>query len=183
MTDRYAEDYTEIPMVLTQHSGLRDEILALIRDQPMPGKVTEGEHRLEEFRDILADLVNGQIDLPRAIWRTEAELPQQASPHRENNRVFPASWAERLVRTQYSRFYNQAVMEQLLARGETECFVPHSAIEESTSPCSQQLAGRNHDLEVLHERLIESYANGKWSQQVKIPNHPYCTHVVAPARP
>jgi hypothetical protein len=130
MTSRYAEDFTEIPTVLNQNPGLRAEMLALIRDQPMPGKVTEGGARLEDFREILTDLARGDIDLSRAIWRTEAELPQQASPHQHNNRVSPTGWAERLVRTQYSRFYNQAVMEQLLARGETQCFVPHSTIEE-----------------------------------------------------
>jgi hypothetical protein len=128
MSDILASDFTEVLTVFSQNDELRNAALALIANQPMPGKVTEGEERLEEFRVILTDLVNGQIDLTEAYERTSVDLPRQASPHSGNNRVFPDGWEERLVRTQLSRFYNQAVMEKLLSEGENECFVPILAL-------------------------------------------------------
>lgn len=182
MAEVYAQDFHGIAAVLAQNSELRVRVLLLIEVQPMPGKVTEGGDRMARFRAILVDLVNGQIDLQRAIHRTQAELPRQMSLHSSNNRVFCQDWDERLVRTQLSRFYNQAVMEKLLEDGETMCHVPHSAAEQSDSKCSMVLAGRNHDLRSLYNLLISSYAQGNWSQVVKIPDHPHCTHVIVPAK-
>lgn len=182
MAALYANEFSEISAVLRQNNELCSAILQLVDTQPMPGKVTEGGDRLARFRMVLRDLVTGQIELLEAFRRTEAELSRQKSIHASNNRVFPAKWAERLVRTQFSRFYNQAVMEKLLAEGQTECFVPHSGDEAPDSPCSRQLAGANHPLQVLYDRLIQSYADDNWTQDVKIPNHPNCTHVVTPAR-
>jgi hypothetical protein len=181
MPDILASDFTGVLTVFSQNDELRNAALNLIANQPMPGKVTEGEGRLEKFRVILTDLVNGQINLTEAYVRTSVDLPRQASPHSGNNRVFPDGWEERLVRTQLSRFYNQAVMEKLLSEGENQCFVPHSSAEASDSACSIHLAGSNHDLKTLYNRLVDSYTNGKWIQDVKIPNHPHCTHVVSRA--
>lgn len=178
MPEMLANDFAGISAALSQDDVLRNQVLVLIAHQPMAGKVTEGGDRLERFRVILSDLVNGYIDLEKAFLRTYDELPRETSPHDGNNRVFAASWEERLVRTQFSRFYNQAVMEKLLAEGETQCFVPHSSAEKADSPCSVQLADFNHDLKTLYNRLVESYATGNFTQVVKIPNHPHCTHVV-----
>lgn len=182
MADIYADDFAGIPAALTQNENLRRSVLSLIAEQPMAGKVTEGGNRLQTFRNILADLVEGRIDLETAFRQTEAELPRSTSIHGGSNRVFAANWAERLVRTQYSRFYNQAVMETLLAEGQTQCYVPHSTDEDSSSSCSRQLAGSNHNLRALYDRLRRSYADGVWGQDVKIPDHPHCTHVVRPLR-
>lgn len=182
MPELYANDFTEIPVVLSQNEGLRRAMLDLIDNQPMPGKVTEGGNRLTRFRGVLKELTAGRIDLPEAYRLTKTELPRDASIHSHNNRVFPANWGERLVRTQFSRFYNQTVMEKLLADGHTRCFVPHSSAEAPDSPCSRQLAGANHDLRTLYDRLVQSYAEGNWVKGVKIPDHPHCTHVVTPVR-
>jgi hypothetical protein len=182
MSEVLANDFTEIPTVLSQNEALRNAVVALVATDAMAGKVTEGGDRLERFRAILTDLVNGQIGLGEAIRRTQAELPRQTSPYSGNNRVFASNWEERLVRTQLSRFYNQGVMEQLLAEGETQCFVPHSPAEDPDSNCSRQLAGQNHDVKALYERLVTSYRDGVWSQSVKIPDHPHCTHVVTRAK-
>ena len=96
--------------------------------------------------------------------------------------MFASGWAERLVRTQFSRFYNQAVLQQLTAHGDTECFVPHSASEQASSQCSQLLAGRTHNVQGLLTLLADSYALGQFSKTPKIPDHPHCTHVVRPAQ-
>ena len=175
----YADDFAGISMTLAQNDDLRLLMLDLVASQPMAGKVTEGGDRLQTFRSILAALVEGRIDLATSFRRTEVELPRSASIHGGSNRVFAANWAERLVRTQYSRFYNQAVMETLLAQGQARCFVPHSADEDGSSACSRQLAGSDHSVKALHDLLRQSYGAGVWGG-VKIPDHPHCTHVVRP---
>ena len=182
MSEVLANDFNEILSVLSQNDELRSAVLRLAETEPVAGKVTEGGNRLAHFRQILQDLVNNEIDLQEAFLRVHDELPRNTSLHGNNNRVFPDGWEERLMRTQLSRFYNQAVMEKLLAEGETECFVPHSSSEDSASPCSSQLAGRNQNLNTLHSRLVESYGQGNFSRDVKIPNHPHCTHVVTRAK-
>lgn len=176
----YANDFTEIPAALAGNQPLRDAMLALIANQPIAGKATEGDNRLNTFREILHELTTGTINIHQAIRRVESELPADSSAYAGNNQVFPHGWAERLVRTQFSRFYNQAVLEELIARGETECFVPHSPSEQGTAPCSQVLAGRTHSVRLLHTLLVDSYGLGHWSDIPKVPDHPHCTHVVAP---
>jgi len=182
MYSRYAHQFSEIPATLAEVPELREEILRLIDAEPMAGKVTEGGDRLDNFRLILRQLVTGEIDLSAAYYLTERELPRSQSIHAADNRVFPSGWAERLVRTQFSRFYNQAIMEDSMNDGETECYVPHSSEEDGNSECSLTLAGRTHDLKLLHDRLIASYRNGNWSREPKIPGHPHCTHVITPTR-
>lgn len=84
------------------------------------------------------------------------------------------------MRTQLSQFYNRAAMEKLRAAGYDRVFVPHSIAEKPESPCSQGLAGANQDLSTLYDRLIASYRDGKFSDELKIPHHPHCTHTVKP---
>jgi hypothetical protein len=80
------------------------------------------------------------------------------------------------------RYYNQAVLEALSKAGDTRCFVPHSRDEKGDSLCSQDLAGAEHDVKPLLDRLIDQYERGNWSKDVvKIPGHPHCTHVVRPS--
>jgi hypothetical protein len=148
--------------------------------QPMPGKVTEGGDRLARFRTLLTDLVNGAIAVDEAYRQTGLQLPRHTSPHANSNRVFPSGWEERLVRTQLSRLYNQAVLEALRDAGQNSCFVPHSSAEDAGTACSVQLAGKAHEVSVLYDRLVQSYTYGQWSSQVKVPDHPHCTHVVRP---
>jgi hypothetical protein len=136
MSDILANEFSEINSVLLQNEPLRNRVITLIENQPIAGKVTEGIPRLEAFRAIMVDLVNGNLNLNEAIQKTQIDLSPQSSAHGNNIRVFPANWDERLVRTQLSRFYNQAVMEQLLEEGETQCFVPHSSEERADSDCS-----------------------------------------------
>ena len=177
----YATDFTSIPTALASNQALRDAMLALIETDSVPGKVTEGGTRLATFRKILKDLTGGTVNIFQAISRVDSELSRGGSVHASNNRVFPDGWAERLVRTQFSRFYNQAVLDELVARGDKECFVPHSPSEDANSPCSRLLAGKNQLVAELRARLVNSYSLGDWSdKQPKIPDHPHCTHVVLP---
>ena len=179
----FAEDFFDIPSTLARNTALLASMCELITSQPTPGKVTEGGDRLDRLRLILTDLAHGRIGYYDAFHRAEIELPRRASRYSRLNNVFPDGWGERLIRTQFSRFYNQAVMEHLLALGETECHVPHSRNELSGTRCTSFLAGRNHNLRRLHEQTVNSYAFGRWDQTAaKIPDHPHCTHVVVPRR-
>nr|WP_282559932.1 hypothetical protein [Providencia rettgeri] len=177
----YASDFEEIPSALKNNVELRNHIISLIKTKNIVGKVTEGSGRLDKFRVILTNLVNGQSTLADAIATTESELERYTSNYPDNNRVFAKGWAERLVRTQLSRFYNQSIMEMELSKGRTECYVPPSRNEDASSNCSQILAGKSHDISHLLNLLVSSYENGVWGDNTpKIPDHPHCTHVVKP---
>lgn len=176
----FASDFYAIPAALAENEDLRERVLGLVQRAPMPGKVLEGDDRLARFRAILTDLVQGKIGLAEAYWRTEEELPRETSPYSYDSRVFALGWPERLVRVQFSRFYNQAVLERLREQGVATCFVPHTESEDPGSPCTQQLAGREHPIAILYRRLIDAYARGEWADLPKIPDHPHCTHVIKP---
>ena len=182
MPKGYATQFSEIPSALGDNARLRDRVLDLIKRDPIPGKVLEGGNRLATFRSLIARVMSGQVSIAEAYRQAEVELPRQQSPHSASNRVFPSGWGERLVRTQISRFYNQAVLELTVEDGIASVDVPHSSEEDSSSDCTRLLAGGRHDAKQLLERLVRAYAQGDFSMQdPKVPHHPHCTHVVVPA--
>lgn len=176
----YATEFIEITQSVNNNDALKARILGLIQDEPIPGKATEGGDRLENLKDILTDYFNGSVDLSQAIADVEFRLPRHYSPYEHNNRVFPQGWAERLIRTSVSRFYNQAVLTEIVESGGAECFIGHSSSEGSDSNCSQQLAGSRQSASDMLTRLTNAYRDGNWSKEVKIPDHPHCTHTVQP---
>lgn len=180
MSVSHAKDFHQIQESLTINSTLKHKTLNLVQYEPIAGKVTTGASRLEDFREILIDFFDLKIDLNVAITNVESRLPRQQSMFSGDNRVFASGWAERLVRTQVSRFYNQAVLETIIESGSDDCFVNHSTSEQSSSKCSQQLAGKTHSAKVMLERLKSSYGDGEWNKDLKIPEHPHCTHTFCP---
>jgi len=181
MVDKFANDFFEILDVLSREQELKNKVVSLMNERPIHGQSTEEPERLAAFRGILVKLVKGEISsLEKAYAAVESELPRNTSKYSGNNSVFPQNWGERLVRIQLSRFYNQAVFEILQESSKANCFVPHSSHEDSSTPCSQHLAGKEHEIKLLHERLIKNYDEGNYDTTLKIPNHPQCTHVVKP---
>lgn len=180
--NKYARQFSEILPALSENHELRDRVLQLIRSEPIPGKVLEGEGRTDTLRTILIDLVDGEGEsLEGAVFKSEERLDRNDSVHASDNRVFASGWSERLMRTQLSRFYNQAVLLQLTENDAgAECFVPHTDIEHSASKCSAEIAGRWHQASTMLSALVENYSEGNWSKEPKIPEHPHCSHVVAP---
>ncbi|MCK0746349.1 hypothetical protein [Chromohalobacter nigrandesensis] len=176
----YATEFSEISQSVNNNDNLKSRVLELIKDEPIPGKVTEGEVRLENLKDILTRYFNGTIGIPQAITDVECRLPRHGSPYKNNNRVFPQGWSERLVRTSISRFYNQAVLTEIVESGGAECFIGHSSSESAGSNCSQLLAGSRQSASDMLDRLTNAYRDGNWSKEVKIPSHPHCTHTVQP---
>lgn len=177
----YASEFKEISSAIKVNAEVRQHMIDLIQSAPLPGKIVEGGNRLNDCRQILIDFANGRLDLMAAYRETENKLPRYTSIHAHDNRVFASGWAERLIRTQVSRFYNQAVMELALKRGESQCFVPSSTEEQASSQCSIFLAGKTHDISHLHGLLVRAYEQGNWGDKSpKIPDHPHCTHVVKP---
>lgn len=178
--DVWAQQFRDIPETLAIRPDLRDRMLALLVAHELPVLVTEGGERRADRRAILAALFDGALTLDQAIAETERRLGRETSPHRANNRVFATGWARRLIHTHTSVLYCWAVLEHQLAAGQSRCFVPHSSAEATTSACSRLLAGRDHDATVLRDRLVEVYVAKQLSRAPLIPNHPHCTHVIAP---
>lgn len=176
----YASEFSEIDQSVKNNVALKTRILCLIQDEAIPGKVTEGEGRLETLKDILNNYFNGLLDFSQAISDVELRLSRDCSQYGHDNRVFAKGWAERLIRTSVSRFYNQAVLTEIVESGSTECFIEHSSAEASSSNCSQLLAGSRQSASDMLSRLTEAYRDGQWNKEVKIPDHPHCTHTVQP---
>lgn len=176
----WAQQFSDIPATLAMRPDLRAAMRQLLEQHELPVLVTEGGDRRAHRRAILGGLFGGALTLDDAIAAAEARLGRETSPHKTNNRVFATGWARRLIHTHTTVYYCWAVLDQLLAAGETRCFVPHSAAESSTSACSRLLAGRDHEATVLRDRLIDVYVAKQPSRAPLIPNHPHCTHVIAP---
>ena len=178
----YTNQFSEIPAALASDAKLRGRALLLAGHEPMPGKVTEGGTRLDELRVLLTRIIEGRITPAEAYAQVEGAIPREQSEHSANSRVFPTAWGERLIRTQLSRLYNQAVLELAIDNGIEEVFVPHSSEEEGGSPCTQLLAGGRHQTRELLERLVRAYSQSDFGMtEPKIPQHPHCTHVVVPS--
>ena len=176
----YAKEFSEIIETVKNNPQLLKRIVSLIATESIPGKVLEGEGRVDSFRVILSDYFEGKYNVNETISEVEFRLPRQYSAYESDNKVFPKGWAERLTRTHVSSFYNQAVLIEIIESGGSECFVAHSSSEGADSKCSQQLAGSRHSASVLLDKLVSSYRNGNWDRDVKIPDHPHCTHTVQP---
>lgn len=181
----YANEFGQILESLRANAELRERVLRLVAERPIVAKSLEGGDRAARFRAIVAEIVSGRLDLFEAYQRVETELPRENSVHANDRKVFPervnvSDWSERLVMVQLSRFYNQAVLEHLMSEGQTLCFVPHSAGEDTKSSCSVHLAGKEHETAALHVRLVEAYEQDIWGKDPLVPNHPHCTHVIAP---
>ncbi len=178
--DVWAQQFRDIPETLAVRPDLRAAMRQLLDQHELPVKVTEGGDRRDQRRAILGALFDGALTLDQAVAETEARLAREGSPHRASNLVFATGWARRLIHTHTSVFYVWAVLDHLLAAGESRCFVPHSPAEATTSACSRLLAGRDHPADVLRDRLIDVYVHKQTSRAPLVPNHPHCTHVVAP---
>jgi hypothetical protein len=176
----WAAEFCEIAPTLAERPDLRTAMRALLDQHEIPVKVTEGGDRRARRKAILDALFSGAIAFDDAIVQTERWLSRDDSPHRASNLVFASGWAKRLVHTHTSVFYTWAVLEALLAAGESQCFVEHSSAEATTSACARQLAGRAHPTAVLRDRLVKCYVDKQVMRVALVPNHPHCTHVASP---
>src|SRR5262249_6404472 len=141
----WASEFQGILPTVAVRPDLRAAMRALLEQHEIPVKVTEGSDRRARRKAILDALFSGALTIDQAIAQTELRLGRDDSPHRTSTLVFATGWAKRLIHTHTSVFYTWAVLETLLAAGQSQCFVPHSSAEASTSACSRQLAGRTHD--------------------------------------
>lgn len=178
----WAAELGEIMPTLAERPDLRTAMRALLAQHEIPVKVTEGGDRRAQRKAILDALFEGVLTLDQAIAETEVRLARDGSPHRTSNLVFASGWAKRLVHTHTSVFYTWAVLEALLAAGESQCLVARSSAEASTSACSRLLAGRAHDAAMLRDRLVQCYVAKQPMHVPLVPNHPHCTHVASPLR-
>lgn len=176
----YANEFNEILPVLNDNLELKQSVVELIQTRPIPGKSIEEDTRVTKLREILIELIEGNISsLEESYAKVESEIPRNESKYFLDNRVFASGWAERLVRTQLSRFYNQAILEKLKQSGEEECFVPASSSHNLSQRCAI-IQNNNYKVDELLQNLIKNYENGQFDSSLKIPEHPHCSHVVKP---
>ncbi len=176
----YANEFNEILIALKDNSKLRREVINLIKTKPILGKVIEEKDRVIEFRKILIELIQSGTDtLESSYTEVESRLLQNESKYAHDNRVFASGWSERLVRTHLSRFYNQAILEELDEKGEDECFVPATNSSNLSSKCAI-IQNQNYKVKELLQNLINNYDLGQYDDSIKIPEHPHCSHVVKP---
>lgn len=176
----WAEQFREIPATLAVRPDLRAAMRRLLAQHELPCEATEGGDRDAQRRSILGASIEGALALEEAAAALEARLPREASPHRASSVVFASGWAHRLIHTQISVLYSWAVLDQLAAAGHTRCFVAHSAAEAPTTTCARLLAGRDHAIAGLRERLIDVHVAREPSREPLVPNHPHCAHVISP---
>ena len=175
----YAEDFYGIPEVLRTNSSIKNRFISLVNEKSIHGKSVDGQGRVDDLKSILVQIAIGELELEDSYDEVESKLARDHSPYSKDNRTFSSRWAERLVRTQLSRFYNQSVLELLIESGESSCYVPNSVHEKPESKCSSELAGQNHSCKALLNRLEATYEDADYSDRSpKVPNHPYCTHVI-----
>ncbi len=179
MENNYAEDFYEIIEALRLNESILRDVRELIVDKEIVAKALEGGNRKQKFKEILLELVNDEISLEESYVLVEKELGEETSIHQGNKRVFSDGWGERLIRTNLSKFYNQAVLLEIIESGGRVCFIPYSKYEDPESPCTA-IAGKENDANILLQRLVENYEEGNFTREIKIPNHPHCTHVVIP---
>ncbi len=176
----YANEFNEILNTLNDNLELKERVIELIQNKPILGKVIEEEERVNEFRKILIELVKGAFDtLESSYIEVESRLLRNKSKYASDNRVFASGWSERLVRTHLSRFYNQAILEELDEKGEDECFVPASSSSNLSSRCAI-IQNQNYKVKELLQNLINNYDLGRYDDSIKVPEHPHCSHVVKP---
>ena len=171
MGEIWASHFQEILPTLKERGDLRNLMVGLILDEPIIAKGVSSPGQLERFRDIMVELAKGETDIHGSVKRAEQDF---ALPVGEDN------GAEALVRLQFSRFYNQAVMALLMDNGVSRAFVPRCPGENPTSSCCRELAGKGHAIQDLYDRLVDRYARGKEETGAVVPGHPFCSHVVKP---
>ena len=173
----YANEYAEIPGALSRNRPLLNRMLKLVECETIRHVAVADAGRLSAFRAILRRLANGGIDESGATSAVTAAFSAPGLRAEDRGQGFGAGWERRLVRFQFSRFYNQAVLEHLLDQRSAICLVPRSSEERPAEPCTALLAGRRQHVSVLHEGLVEAFRHGRLSREPTVPNHPECTHV------
>lgn len=177
----WAKHFYEIETVLGERTDIVEEMVLLIEREPIHAKVLEGKGRQEKLKEILIEVVRRKRQLKDSYIWLERQLGRVGSSHEINNRVFPNGWGERVIRDNFSRFYNHAVMNLLLKDGHTKCYIPVSPYSDMDSKCSHSLSDGEHEIYPLLASLVDTYSNGNYSNKnPRIPDHPHCTHVVHP---
>jgi len=172
MNEFWANHFDEIPMTLEARSDIREAMAVLIVKEPIHAKEINDEEQLRKFRGILIRLTMGEITFEDA----EVDVKEALLPLIETE----SNWAKALLWVQYSRFYNQTVLDLLRSRGQSRVLVPQVPEEGQNVKCNMDLGGKGHSITMLYDRLVDAYTYGKEVDGSFIPNHPFCTHVVKP---
>lgn len=122
------------------------------------------------FRKILDDFFNGKITYEKACVITETQIVLPPNYRRYSQ------WAERLVRSEMSKIFTLGYGDYLLSIGETECFIPHTKLDESTE-CQALIAGKKFPIKDIQNNIYKNYGLKKPAFPT-VPLHANCRHVI-----
>lgn len=172
----YASAYSEIDSAISTNIAVKNEMLRLLSSIPqLAGKALQVQNNSSTFKALLNDYLQGT--------KTLAQLHSGMSSMSTtaDNRTFATNWETRLIETTINFLYSHSVGTVLLALGQADCHVPHTNTEQGNSHCTANMAGRNFNIPTILATNYGAYVNGIFVvPQDKIPNHPHCSHVVAP---
>ena len=79
---QYAQDFYEIPGTVDENNELQERIIELVANEPIPGKVTEGEDRLKYLRDILGAFLRTKFQFKRVYneFRRNSHVVSRGTP-------------------------------------------------------------------------------------------------------
>jgi len=125
----------------------------------------------ENFKHVLDDYYSGKCDLDGAVQRVELEV---VTPP-EFKRI--SRWAERLARSEVSKLFTLGYGDYLMSIGDTQCFVPHTNLDESPE-CLRLIVGRTFSISEIQSNI---YANYGLKEPVSptVPLHANCRHIIA----
>lgn len=124
------------------------------------------------FREIIADVFNGNITFDEATIRVNNEVrpPRQ---YRASRR-----WQERLVRTETSKIFTLGYGDYLISIGEEYCYVPPNTYDVDME-CALVIEGKTFSIREIQENIYRNYGRRKgMSWYPTVPLHPNCRHII-----
>ncbi len=125
---------------------------------------------VEKFREILGDFFNKKIDLNGAVLRVQSEVTPPIT-YKQSKR-----WQERAVRSEVSKIFTLGFGDYLLSIGETECFVPHTDLEQHDE-CMRLIAGKKHAIKTIQDNVYKNYGL-RAPMFPTVPLHANCQHII-----
>lgn len=178
----YAKDLSQAQRALGNNKEVRSRMEDLIRFSFIHDPILNSSRKnLKEFRSILLDLTNARISgIDKASSEVRRKIFTRSSNGENGVSEIDVDWPLKITNLHFSRFYNQAVLSYLIAKGQKECYIHHTLDEDLISGCEMDIAGRRFNVIDLFSNLLYKYEYGEKINGPVIPGHPLCTHVVSP---
>ena len=124
----------------------------------------------EKFRETLRDFFTKKVTLEQAVTGARAEIVPPIT-YKQNKR-----WQERAVRSEISKIFTLGYGDYLLSIGETECFIPHTDLEEHDE-CLRLIAGKTIPIKAIQDNIYKNYGQ-QMTMYPTVPLHANCQHII-----